>query len=824
MCAMSSSIRSNGTCPYDEETAQIVRDLSLFTTACVDTGGAKTRNAVGGKSLNQHSLPVTSNNGAAMAYMHGTHQQSIGSHPNPGSDTGQMGTNTYARIISKAARQLQQRHGADMGGLSSATKLLFSGQQKARTLQPPPYDQAKVRNDHNSMSGTSYTMHQYTHSDAPIQHISHSNGCNGVTSPLHTHSMSTNHNSNPNNNGSVQHHLNHSNAHLMHAGGQPINHHTHTHSAIPTHCSVNPASSSGSSSCSNNLSNHHPMQPHSMHQPTARRVVQPTSAVNINGNSNNKSLSACPSGHSTSGSSLISSSLQQQSQHPTNNQIIELINADINTIINQSNQLTLTGAGGCNGGTLVTAQPSRVCQIASRVPKKPPPPPPPIYENVVKRAPAPPPPASTVMPLPASSLIKTTCIKLHPATASFHHARNADTPSNRPPAPPIYANTGQSSNSDNLSCPSSLPPPPYPGEVNYKIGASSVAQTSMVSSGSQVAPPLPPPPVPLAPKPQSHSLSSGSTLSNNSGSVMNASSVSVAAKSLVAGAGSQSLLPYQIAPARPKGPTSAELKIEALMKQIEDEMDNSAAGEFFGLCQTCGERVEGAEQACQAMGNLYHTACFVCCCCGRALRGKAFYNVHGKVYCEEDYLYSGFQQTAEKCAVCGHLIMEMVNFRVFYFLFCYILLNLWSFLFHFQILQAMGKSYHPGCFRCFVCNECLDGVPFTIDMNNKIYCVQDYHRVFAPKCASCGGAITPLEGTDETVRVVSMDKDYHVDCYTCEDCGMQLTDEPSQRCYPLDQHLLCQSCHLKRIGAIWTFYGCLCSSAILKHSWFFMFL
>ncbi|ESN96306.1 hypothetical protein HELRODRAFT_137376, partial [Helobdella robusta] len=108
------------------------------------------------------------------------------------------------------------------------------------------------------------------------------------------------------------------------------------------------------------------------------------------------------------------------------------------------------------------------------------------------------------------------------------------------------------------------------------------------------------------------------------------------------------------------------------------------------------------------------------------------------------------------------------------------------------------QTYHPRCFKCCECGLCLDGLDFAVNEEDsyKIYCHKDYFKIFSPRCAVCNGTIDPIQGTNEVVRVVSADADYHIDCYKCQRCQMQLTDEPDKMCYPLGKMLFCYNCRL----------------------------
>ncbi|XP_021353077.1 lipoma-preferred partner homolog [Mizuhopecten yessoensis] len=224
-------------------------------------------------------------------------------------------------------------------------------------------------------------------------------------------------------------------------------------------------------------------------------------------------------------------------------------------------------------------------------------------------------------------------------------------------------------------------------------------------------------------------------------------------------------------PVSPTQPSSGkEAEVDALTNLLMANMESTKEPDYFGMCSRCGKKVMGENNACTTNDQVYHIACFTCLGCGTMLRGKSFYSMDSKPYCETCYL-----NTLERCSVCSKPVTD-------------------------RLLRATGKPYHPGCFTCVVCGKSLDGVPFTVDATNQIHCIEDFHKKFAPRCCVCQLPIMPDVGLEETVRVVAMDRSFHVQCYRCEDCGLLLSSEAEGRgCYPLDEHILCKNCNAKRI-------------------------
>ncbi|XP_054242004.1 lipoma-preferred partner isoform X6 [Indicator indicator] len=239
----------------------------------------------------------------------------------------------------------------------------------------------------------------------------------------------------------------------------------------------------------------------------------------------------------------------------------------------------------------------------------------------------------------------------------------------------------------------------------------------------------------------------------------------------------ESSSPYK--PRTQQGPylasTSAfrpEDELEHLTKKMLYDMENPPSDDYFGRCARCGENVVGEGTGCTAMDQVFHVECFTCMMCNNKLRGQPFYAVEKKAYCEPCYI-----NTLEQCSVCAKPIME-------------------------RILRATGKAYHPHCFTCVMCHRSLDGIPFTVDAGGNIHCIEDFHKKFAPRCSVCKEPIMPAPGQEETVRIVALDRDFHVQCYRCEDCGGLLSEGDNQGCYPLDGHILCKTCNSARIQAL----------------------
>ncbi|XP_058026294.1 zyxin isoform X1 [Ahaetulla prasina] len=228
----------------------------------------------------------------------------------------------------------------------------------------------------------------------------------------------------------------------------------------------------------------------------------------------------------------------------------------------------------------------------------------------------------------------------------------------------------------------------------------------------------------------------------------------------------------------PKNSSALTMKeveeLEMLTQKLMKDMDHPphAEASTSELCGLCSKALSRTQPAVRALDQLFHVECFTCFKCERQLQGQQFYNVDEKPFCEE--CYAG---TLEKCCVCKQTITD-------------------------RMLRATGNSYHPQCFTCVVCHKPLEGASFIVDKANQPHCVDDYHRKYAPRCSVCAEPIMPEPGKDETVRVVALEKNFHMKCYKCEDCGKPLSIEADDNgCFPLDGHVLCRKCHTTRVKA-----------------------
>ncbi|XP_049587536.1 zyxin [Syngnathus scovelli] len=241
--------------------------------------------------------------------------------------------------------------------------------------------------------------------------------------------------------------------------------------------------------------------------------------------------------------------------------------------------------------------------------------------------------------------------------------------------------------------------------------------------------------------------------------------------------------PPAATPSSPPGPVSIKgggvplnmREVEELEKMTKDfikNMDNHppvGPAPLTDVCGKCGEALSRTQPAVRAMEKLFHSNCFCCITCRRPLQGMQFYDRDGAPECEECYMNS-----LAVCSRCGERITD-------------------------RVLKAVGQCFHSHCFRCSTCSCILEGAPFITDDNNNPYCVQDYHRRFSPLCVSCNEPIIPAPGSEETVRVIALDKNFHLKCYRCEDCARPLSIEADENgCYPLDGRILCMKCHAKR--------------------------
>jgi len=150
----------------------------------------------------------------------------------------------------------------------------------------------------------------------------------------------------------------------------------------------------------------------------------------------------------------------------------------------------------------------------------------------------------------------------------------------------------------------------------------------------------------------------------------------------------------------------------------------------FGDCQYCGIPI--LTQSCVAFGRSWHVEHFYCDHCGTIIESDQFAEDQGKPWCQSCF-------SKIKGGVCGFCNTSISG----------------------QVLNALGKKWHPEHFVCAICHEGFPDGKF-FDRDGVPYCEKDYRAKFL-NCKSCGKVI-------EGKAIEALEGVWHHDHFACQTC------------------------------------------------------
>ncbi|KAG5670726.1 hypothetical protein PVAND_000970 [Polypedilum vanderplanki] len=175
----------------------------------------------------------------------------------------------------------------------------------------------------------------------------------------------------------------------------------------------------------------------------------------------------------------------------------------------------------------------------------------------------------------------------------------------------------------------------------------------------------------------------------------------------------------------------------------KETLDTIAAGIANGqhpVCDKCKCKITRGPFV-TALGRTWCPAHFLCVNpnCKRELMDIGFVEEKGELYCE--YCFEQF--LAPPCSKCNGKIKG-------------------------DCLNAIGKKFHPECFKCTYCGKLFGNNPFFLE-EGEAYCEADWNELFTTKCFACG---FPVEAGDRWVE--ALNNNYHSQCFNCTYCKKNL--------------------------------------------------